>query len=70
MNEFEIPSMRCGGCARRISAAITQADAQAQVTTDLARKRVQVQSALPAAQLAQLLGDAGYPASEVAAGTA
>ena len=67
MTEFEVSTMSCGGCAKRISAAITQADPQAQVTVDVASKRVQVQSALPAAQLAQAMGDAGYPATEVQA---
>ena len=67
MTEFEVSTMSCGGCAKHISAAITQADPQAQVTVDVASKRVQVQSALPAAQLAQAMGDAGYPATEVQA---
>ena len=70
MAEFEIPSMHCGGCAKRISAAITAADAQAQVTADTASKRVQVTSALPAAQLVQALADAGYPATVVQAAPA
>ena len=67
MTEFEVSTMSCGGCAKRISAAIAQADPQAQVTVDLASKRVQVHSALPAEQLAQAMGDAGYPATEVQA---
>ena len=67
MTEFEVSTMSCGGCAKRVSAAIAQADPQAQVTVDVASKRVQVHSALPAAQLAQAMGDAGYPATEVQA---
>ena len=70
MTEFEVSTMSCGGCAKRISAAIAQADPQAQVTVDLASKRVQVHSALPAEQLAQAMGDAGYPATQVQAAAA
>lgn len=65
MHTFHIEAMRCGGCARRITAALTHADAHAQVAVDVDAKRVAVQSVLTADALTQVLADAGYAASAV-----
>jgi copper chaperone len=65
MHPFHIPGMTCGGCARRVTAAITALDDAAQVHIDLPAKRVTVESALPREQLAAALAQAGY-APEIA----
>ena len=60
MHHFHIPGMTCGGCARRVTAAIAALDATAQVRIDLPGKRVDVESALAGEQLAAALAQAGY----------
>lgn len=60
MHQFHIPGMRCGGCARRITAAITALDATAQVQADVPARRVSIESALGSEQLAAALTQAGY----------
>lgn len=60
MNEFVLPDMTCGHCVKAVTAALQAVDPAAVVRTDLGTHRVQVDSALPAEQLAAALTEAGY----------
>ncbi|CAM4359348.1 heavy-metal-associated domain-containing protein [Kerstersia similis] len=62
MTEFQVPRMKCGGCAGTITAAIKAVDPQAVVETDPASKRVSVQSTVSEDALRAALENAGYPA--------
>ncbi|MGO3741667.1 heavy-metal-associated domain-containing protein [Kerstersia sp.] len=62
MQEFQIPRMKCGGCAAAITQAIKALDPQAVVQADPASKRVSVQSAASEEALLAALEKAGYPA--------
>ena len=62
MIELTVEKMKCGGCAANVERAVKAQDPTAQVQIDLALKLVQVESALPAASLAKIISDAGYPA--------
>ncbi|MDP3189222.1 heavy-metal-associated domain-containing protein [Limnobacter sp.] len=62
MIELTVEKMKCGGCSANVERAVKAQDPTAQVQIDLALKLVQVESALPAASLAKIISDAGYPA--------
>ena len=57
---FRIPNMRCGGCARRVTAALRGAAPGAQIEVDLQRREVSVTGAADADGLARALREAGY----------
>lgn len=59
--EFQVPRMKCGGCAATITAAIKVVDPQAHVAADPASKLVTVQSRASAADLRNALANAGFP---------
>ncbi len=59
---FQIDTMTCGACARRVTKAIETADPGAEVEIDLDRRLVEVRSEQMPAVLASALADAGYPA--------
>ncbi|MGC4367297.1 heavy-metal-associated domain-containing protein [Hydrogenophaga sp. R2] len=61
MHAFNIPTMRCGGCASRIQAALKQVDAGCEIVVDIAGRRVQVTSQATREALAAALANAGYP---------
>ncbi|MCB4824484.1 heavy-metal-associated domain-containing protein [Roseicella aerolata] len=58
---FRIAGMSCGGCARRVTAALRGAEPGAEVQVDLQRREVTVTGAADADRLARALRDAGYP---------
>jgi copper chaperone len=58
--QFHIPAMACDGCLRSITLAIRAIDPAAQVTADMATRRVDVASQTPPDRLAQALTDIGY----------
>ena len=60
MVRFHVPSMRCGGCARAVTAALRGVDADAAVRVDLERREVAVEGAADAAALARALRAAGF----------
>ncbi|AZV92313.1 heavy-metal-associated domain-containing protein [Kerstersia gyiorum] len=62
MQEFQVPRMKCGGCATAITAAIKAVDPRAVVEADPASKRVSVESTASEAELRTALENAGYPA--------
>lgn len=60
MIRFEIPGMTCGACARSISTAIQNIDAQAKVETDIPGKSARVESRVDIANLIKTIREAGY----------
>jgi copper chaperone len=61
MQRFELPDMTCGHCVRAVTSAVQALDPAARVLADLGAHVLQVDSAVPRAQLAQALQQAGYP---------
>ncbi len=61
MHTYHVPDMSCGHCVRAITEALTALDAQAKVETDLASKKVTVDSCANEESVVQALTDAGYP---------
>ena len=60
MQEFEVQSMSCGGCASRVAQAVKNLDAQAKIEVDLQSKRVRVETTKSRADVAAALTEAGY----------
>lgn len=60
MYQFQIPNMSCGHCVRAITEAVKAADPQAEVTTDLPTRQVQVESGATREALVAQLTEAGY----------
>ncbi|MGB3393308.1 MAG: heavy-metal-associated domain-containing protein [Stenotrophomonas sp.] len=60
--QLHIDNMTCGGCARSVTAAVKDVDANATVEIDLPTKRVRIESAQPPERFTQALEDAGFPA--------
>ena len=60
MITFEVPGMTCGHCARTITNALQEIDPAAEVTVELASKRVAVGSNAIPEQLKKAIQDAGY----------
>ncbi len=61
MLSFEIPAMSCGHCVRAITEAVKSVDPAAEVKTDLATHRVEVDTSAPREALVAQLAEAGYP---------
>ena len=60
MLTFHVPDMTCGHCASTITRALKDADATAKIDISLPEHRVQVQTALAPADVAQAITEAGY----------
>ena len=60
MIEFEIKNMSCGHCVGAITKAVKQLDPGATVETDLASKKVKVESDQSREVLVSALAEAGY----------
>jgi len=58
--EFKVETMTCGHCVRAVTEALQSVDPAAQVSVDLAAKKVTVDSSLPRVELAAALAEAGY----------
>lgn len=54
--------MTCGGCAKSVTKALLNVDAQAQIETDPTTKKVQVKSNIEESTLRTALSAVGYPA--------
>ena len=57
---FQVQGMTCGHCERAVKRAVTQVDAQATTTVDLATGRVVVHSSCTREALAQAIREEGY----------
>jgi copper chaperone len=60
MIHFDVKGMNCNHCARAVTQAVKDIDQDAQVTIDLARGAVDVQSSQPPQTLAAAITEAGY----------
>ena len=60
MIEFSIPAISCGHCARAVAEAVQEVDPKADVTVDIAAKRVQIQTQAARAAVVAALTEAGY----------
>ena len=63
MYEFQIPNMSCGHCVRAITQAVQSLDPSAQVQTDIAAHRVQVDTTAAREKVVEQLEAAGYKPS-------
>ena len=60
MHEFTIADMSCGHCVGVITKTVQQLDPKAKVETDLASKKVRVESSQPREAIIHVLDEAGY----------
>lgn len=63
MTIFSVPDMSCGHCRARVEKAIKGVDAGAEMSFDMAARRVDVESAADNGLLQSALKDAGYVAT-------
>ncbi len=66
MIEFQVEGMSCQHCVKAVTKAVQAVDPQAQVSVDLAAKRVSVESKADAPALAKAIRDEGYKVAEPA----
>ncbi|RBO51559.1 copper chaperone [Rhodovulum sp. BSW8] len=62
---FSVPDMTCGHCTAAIEKAIRQRDPSAEISCDLGTHTVETKTALPEAEIAAAIEDAGYSAATV-----
>lgn len=62
LNQFLVPDMSCAKCVSHITDTIHELDGKAEVSIDLASKRVEVQSTKDPQAIMAALEEAGYPA--------
>ena len=68
MVQFQVEGMTCGGCAARITRALTGGDADARIEIDRPARVVSVESRAASAEaLAAAIRAAGYEARALAA---
>jgi copper chaperone len=60
MTEFEVQGMSCQHCVAAVTRSIQEIDPQAQVSVDLERGRVAVESTQSAGALKEAIDEAGY----------
>lgn len=70
MIQLQVLGMKCGGCARGVTAALLSVDPLAQIETDPTSRSVSIVSNRSASDLQTALAAAGYPASVSQEGTA
>ena len=63
MCEIRVEKMNCGGCVGHVTKAVLALDEHATVNVDPKDKLVRVTSNSGAAELAQAISSAGYPAT-------
>lgn len=66
MYRFNVPDMTCGHCAGTVQRAVSQVDAQAEVSIDLSKKEVQVRTSAPETAVGEAIRKAGYKNSILA----
>ncbi len=57
---FKVEGMSCQHCAKAVTKAVKQMDAEAQVQVDLDKKQVVVESKRPREAIAQAIAEEGY----------
>ncbi|GAV32533.1 hypothetical protein HVPorG_04516 (plasmid) [Roseomonas mucosa] len=60
MYRFDVPGMKCGGCAKKVERAVRSKDASAGFSADIENRLVTVTSSMPQAELAAAIEEAGY----------
>ncbi|WP_029031526.1 heavy-metal-associated domain-containing protein [Salinarimonas rosea] len=70
MHLYSVPDMSCGGCAKAIARIVAAVDPAAEVSADVAAKRVSIVSRASDADLRAALARGGYEATPVAAAKA
>lgn len=66
MTKFSVPDMTCGHCKMTIEKAVLEADEGADLSFDLDKREVDVDSVLAADELAGVIKSAGYTPAEIA----
>lgn len=61
MSSFHLPDMSCGHCVAAITEALKAADPEARLEFQREARKVEVQSKLDDARVAEVLVEAGYP---------
>lgn len=61
MLNFHVSGMTCGGCVNAVTRAIQSQDSQAQVTVDLAKQQIELNTTLSIEQARELIEEAGFP---------
>ena len=61
MLNFQVTGMTCGGCVNAVTRAIQSQDSQAQVTVDLAKQQIELNTTLSIEQARELIEEAGFP---------
>lgn len=67
MQRYKVPNMTCGHCAGVVEKAVRSIDPKAQVTVDLGRQEVAIETGAAEAQIAEAIKSAGYENQKVAA---
>ncbi|WP_353959273.1 heavy-metal-associated domain-containing protein [Paeniroseomonas aquatica] len=67
MVAFRIPNMRCGGCARSVTAALRGVAPASEIRVDMERHEVTVEGGADADALAFALRQAGFKGERLAA---
>ena len=63
---FKVSNMRCGGCARSVTAALRGADPKVEIRVDLQRREVSVPDEADAERMSRALHEAGFPSERLA----
>ena len=59
--EFEVPAISCGHCVKAITETVKSLDPGAQISVDLASKKVTLETSRDRQTVAAALTEAGYP---------
>lgn len=59
--EFDVPAISCGHCVKAVTETVKSLDPGAQVSVDLATKKVTLQTTQDRQTVASALTEAGYP---------
>ena len=60
MYRFDVPGMKCSGCATKVEGAIKAKDTAAEFSADVENRRVTVISSVSQTELAAAIQEAGY----------
>lgn len=60
MLQFTIPTLKCKGCVRGLTAAVQALDPDARIEVDLVSKAVHIETRTEAAAVVKALAEAGF----------
>ena len=61
---FNVEKMMCGGCEANVKKVLAEVASIDSVEVDLDAKTVTIEGAIDSAEIAKIITDAGYPATE------